>query len=99
LTAYIEISPRGFSNETELFAATPAQIAVALNIINDHRNAWARRVLASSKVVRKAKRMADKPWGAAIPALTEDVVRLFSVECRWANGNVSWDGEELPEGS
>ncbi|BDI33975.1 hypothetical protein CCAX7_60260 [Capsulimonas corticalis] len=92
MTAYIEISPRGFSNETELYTATPAQIAVALDVINEHRNAWARRVSASSGVVRKAKRLAEKPLGMPIPQLIEDVIRPFRVMCWWADGSVSWDG-------
>ncbi|BDI30558.1 hypothetical protein CCAX7_26090 [Capsulimonas corticalis] len=97
MNAYIEISPRGFSNETELYIVTPAQIAVALPIINDHRNAWARRVSASSGIVRRAKRLANKPMGVEIPRLAEGVVRSYRVMCEWADGSVSWDGKELPE--
>lgn len=73
--AYMQISPRGFANETYIVVGSLTAIETASSIINDDVSAWARRLPESSSEVRRAKRDAER-YGDPIPTLSEtDVTR------------------------
>lgn len=65
---YIQISPRGFANEAQIFWGTREEVAEANERINNDVNAWATPLAASHAAVRAAKAYAAK-WG-------EDIARI-----------------------
>lgn len=80
---FIEISPRGFANETFVRWGTLQQVAEAHQIINDDVNAWATVRPASHPVVRAAKRE-ELRFGrdAAIQQITDADLRRHRPEVR-----------------
>ena len=74
---WIRFSPRGFANEIYYAYGTPAQVAVALAVINNDPNAWAERVPYSSvrPALERAKRDGLALEWAGIYEITEDLLR------------------------
>lgn len=93
--AYLQISPRGFANETYIVAGSRAAVDVAQGIINDDVSAWARRLPASDQNVRRAKREADI-FGQQVERLSESDVRSHRPTYLHNDGSRSLGREPLP---
>jgi len=92
--AYIQISPRGFRNETTVYRGTVEQVEAALDVINNHRNAWARRISGNHTYARSARYRASLR-GETVPELCEDVVRPFRQVWLFADGTRGVKGPEI----
>lgn len=95
MNAYLEISPRGFANETFIVVGSHAAIATAESIINDDVSAWANRLCSASPKLRAAKRNAEK-WGQPIERLSEDHVRPHRPQYIHSDGSRDLGREPLP---
>lgn len=84
---YVLISPRGFSNETNLRQAVSREVAEnACYIINNRISGWARIVLAGSALVCREIGEAAR-YGETIEALTEDDVKAHRPVILRGNGS------------
>jgi len=68
---YIEISPRGFANETLVLCGTKAEVEAVSKSYDNNPNAWAIPRPASYPAVRAAKAYAAK-WGYDMSPITDD---------------------------
>ena len=68
MVRYIQVSPRGFSNETYIAMGTAEQVRKLNEIVNNNPERWARPILESSPEVRAIKREA-KRYGEPLTSL------------------------------